>query len=106
MDLNLEGGLSVHNPFDVMGKPWIETPSMFGKTGIHNPISGTGVGIGGRSGIRGGNIVPHVEGTVPILGELEQGFRGGFADMKANVLSKVDELIMTGQVVDEGGDML
>jgi len=95
------GGLSVHNPFNVMGKPWIETPGMFGNTGLHNPVSGTGVGIGGRSGIRGGNIVPHVE-----LGPVEQGFRGGFADMKTNVLSKVDELLKTGQVVDEGGDIL
>jgi hypothetical protein len=95
------GGLKVHNPFDVMGKPWIETPGLFGKTGLHNPVSGTGVGVGGRSGLRGGNLVPHVE-----LGPLEQGFRGGFADIKADVLSKVDELIKTGQVVDEGGDVV
>ena len=88
MPSSLSGKFTVHNPMNVMGDPLWQSPDIFRGRRFHNPISGTGVGIGGRTGIRGGNIVPHLE-----LGPLEQGFRGGFAAIKDEVAEIADELM-------------
>ena len=83
----LSGQMTVHNPFNSMETLW-KSPDLFrGKT-IHNPLSGTGVGIGGRSGIRGGNMIPHIE-----IGSFEQGVRGGFASIKEEVSELAEEMI-------------
>ena len=96
----LSGQITIHNPFNVMGKPLLKTPDLFRGRKIHNPISGTGIGLGGRTGIRGGNIVPHFE-----IGSIEQGVRGGFAAIKDEVLEAADDLMKADRALSKEAAM-
>lgn len=112
------GRFQLTNPFNPMAKPLLQSPDFFGGRRIHNPISGTGEGIGGRMGIRGGNIVPSIDlgpkskyiNPVNLFtktkGPLELGFRGGFANIKEEVIAEAQELRKTGKLVDEGKDVI
>jgi len=112
------GRFQLTNPFNPMAKPLWQSPDFFGGRRIHNPISGTGEGIGGRMGIRGGNIIPSVDlgpkskyiNPVNLFtktkGPLELGFRGGFANIKEEVIAEAQELRKTGKLVDEGKDVI
>ena len=88
MPSKLSGQMTINNPFNVMGDPLWKSPDLFGGRKIHNPFSGTGVGIGGRTGLKGGNIIPHIE-----IGAFEQGVRGGFASIKEEVAELAEDLM-------------
>jgi len=82
------GQLSIHNPFNVMAEPW-KSPDLFRGRTIHNPFSGTGVGLGGKTGIKGGNVIPNFK----ITKNIEQGFIGGFAQIKEEVIELAEDLM-------------
>lgn len=88
MPSKLSGQMTLNNPLNPMGNPLWKSPDLFGGRKIHNPFSGTGVGIGGKTGLRGGNIIPHIE-----IGSFEQGVRGGFASIKEEVSELAEEMI-------------
>jgi len=80
------GQFKISNPADVMGKPLWKSPDLFGGKKIPNIISGTGKGWRGRTGIRGGNIIPHLK-----VGKITPSVRGGFEAMKNDVLALAKE---------------
>ena len=71
-----------------MAEPW-KSPDLFRGRTIHNPFSGTGVGLGGKTGIKGGNVIPNFK----ITKNIEQGFIGGFAQIKEEVIELAEDLM-------------
>ena len=72
------------------GSKLFEGSHLFPK-GVHNPLSGTGEGIGGRMGIRGGNFIPHLETTG---GNTIVSVRGG----AQNLLNEVAEIAKSEKI--------
>ena len=100
MPSKLSGQMTIHNPFNVMGEPLWKSPDLFGGRKIHNPFSGTGTGIAGRTGLAGGNVIPHVE-----IGPLEQSLRGGFASIKDEVAELAEELMKKNKNLTQSAAM-
>jgi len=77
----LKGSTTIPNYLNPTAKPWYTSPDLFNGRTIHNPISGTGVGLGGRTGIRGANFIPHID----IAGKEILTVRGGYANVMDEV---------------------
>jgi hypothetical protein len=96
----LSGQMTINNPLNPMGNPLWKSPDFFGGKKIHNPLSGTGVGIGGRTGLKGGNIIPHIE-----IGAFEQGVRGGFASIKEEVTELAEDMMKKNKKLTQSAAM-
>jgi len=89
MPSKLSGQMTINNPFNVMGEPLWKSPDLFGGRKIHNPFSGTRTGLGGISGLKGGNVVPNLE----IAGKQILSLEGGFAAIKEEVTELAEDLM-------------
>jgi len=108
------GRFQVTNPFNPVGKPLWQSPDFFGGRRLHNPISGTGEGIGGRMGLRGGNIIPKWEmpGFTRYLNPfskfkepIEASVRGGFADILSETKEGAKELMKENKNLSKANAM-
>ena len=89
MPSKLSGQMTINNPLNVMGDPLWKSPDLFGGRKIHNPFSGTRIGLGGRSGLKGGNVIPNLE----IAGKQILSLEGGFAAIKEEVTELAEDLM-------------